>query len=306
MAKKKLSEGDAKLPVLFLLVTLGILVAGGYFVYKTVLLNGTFVPNPITKVTELAGGKILPKVQETDFAFVEDPEVRKNFVAQTNTTKFRVISNSSGRGTEAFTEVDYKSDSDVRMYTKMEQTEIITIGNTTYLKDPADGIWWMEKAKPVPTGEADSQEDPSIMSPEDFKTDIESKQNMTYKKLGEEPCPVPVGAGLTCYKYEETEAGNADSPKRTFWFDTKSYLLRKEINGYGEFTSTNEYTYDNISISAPSKTKAVPEGKSIYEMMAFGSAAGILPEGMGEVEDYFPSGDNPSDEGMEVPVEGSY
>ncbi len=99
--------------------------------------------------------------------------------------------------------------------------------------------------------------------PMDLKEEY-TKSNVTYKKLGEEAC-----GGLTCYKYEEKQ-GSGDQSTRTFWFDTKELLLRKETNGYGEFKSTEEYSYDNLSVSAPSPTKEVPEGKSIYDYMVAG------------------------------------
>jgi hypothetical protein len=79
--------------------------------------------------------------------------------------------------------------------------------------------------------------------------------------LGEESCGT-----LTCYKYQE--GSDADDTTRIFWFDTKDLLLRKEQTGFGEFVSVSEYSYDNINVSAPSPTKPVPEGKSIYDMMA--------------------------------------
>lgn len=252
------------LPIVFILVTLAILVGGGYFVYNTVAQNKTSPFSAVTSLTQLATGNSMPQVTEADFLFVEDPLIRKHFAAQANTRIYKTISVSDGRGKgeESIVEIDAQNINTIRMRmmnTSLGKTtsDLITIGDTTYVKDLSDNTWWMQKAKP--TDMTNDEELNQYTVPEDFKDMYMEKTDLKYKALGEEAC-----GSLTCYKYEEVS--NSEG-KRTFWFDTKSLLLRKETHSYGEFTSTTTYNYEGISINNPSPTKPVPEGKTVYDMM---------------------------------------
>jgi hypothetical protein len=145
-----------------------------------------------------------------------------------------------------------------------KSAEMVTIGDTTYLKDYKDNVWWKQVAvrnEAVESGPVDDAE------PIDFKEEYtEQKDTTVYKNMGQEAC-----GDLTCYKYEQSDSANPEGV-RTFWFDVKDYLLRKEESGYGEFSSSSVYEYTNISVTAPNPTKDVPEGKSIYEYMTYDDA----------------------------------
>lgn len=227
------------------------LIGGGYFLVKSGKL-----PISVPGVSQFAA-----RVTEKDFANISDPVLRKHFVAQTNANAVRSITVSSGKGTKDTTEYQIKGDNFFYRMKEEDGTKeishIIMIGDTTYLKDYSDNKWWKQISKPEET----PTETPE--KPEDLKTELMQEDPSLYKNLGTEAC-----GNLTCYKYEQTFK---DSPgKRTFWFDNKQYLLRKETAGYGEFSTTIEYSYDGISITVPSPTKDVPEGRNIYEYLNSG------------------------------------
>jgi len=237
---------------------LAVLAVGGFFLYR----SGSL---PIPGISGIA-----MRATEKDFANITDPTLRKHFVAQANINSFRTVSESSGKGTKDTTEFQLKGDNFLyRMKSEeggKEISHLISIGETTYVMDYSDNTWWKQTTKPEETTEEETP-----LTPDDLKEEFMKEDPALYKSLGTEAC-----GSLNCHKYEQTFK---DTPGvRTFWFDDKKYLLRKEISGYGEFSNTIEYSYDGISISAPSPTKDVPEGKNIYEYL-FAAPASYSPSG---------------------------
>jgi hypothetical protein len=259
---------------IIIVVVLAVLAVGGYLLYKSGALP-------------TGGGLgVSQRVTEKDFEFVSDPLLRKNFVAQANANEVRSVTQSSGKGTKDTTEYQVKGDNfSYRMKEEDGEKEIshtIIIGDTTYIKDYSDNSWWKQTAKPEETEEVAD-------TPEDLKESLMMEDPSLYKNLGTEAC-----GNLTCHKYEQTFK---EFPgKRTFWFDTKKFLLRKEESAYGEFTSTVEYSYDGINISAPSPTKDVPEGRNIYEYSTGGGYSPPVDTSQGTPsEDMVPSDFNLDD-----------
>ncbi|MBI2034191.1 MAG: hypothetical protein HYT11_00465 [Candidatus Levybacteria bacterium] len=231
---------------LIILVVVGIVAAVGFFALKQ---SGGNLGLP--------GTSLAPRATEKDFEFIEDATLKKHFVAQANQTTYRSKTVSEGAGLTFVNEVQIKGEDfnyrDVQYEPgDKEIKHSINIGDTVYVKDYSDGKWWKQAIKPqeLTQEEKDSQ-------PVDFKEEF-AKPDLKFKSLGKEAC-----GSLTCFKYEQTSPSIPGT--RIFWFDDQKYLLRKEEAGYGEFTSKVEYSYDGINIAAPSPTKDVPEGKSIYD-----------------------------------------
>lgn len=201
---------------------------------------------------------------EKDLAGITDSLVRKHLVAQANVRAYRILSRSSGRGEPLTTTEIQILGTEVRFRTITQignktTQEMIVIGDTTYVMDFKDGKWWKQTTKSETKEEVKGLEIPNL---EDIKAEFTKKQQVAqFKQLGTEAC-----GSLTCYKYQEIDNDNKEEV-RTFWFDNQDFLLRKEVNKFGEFISTNEYSYDSININVPSPTKDVPAGKSIFEMM---------------------------------------
>ena len=270
---------------IIIVVILAVLAAGGFLLYK----SGNLAIPGLTQIAM--------RVTEKDFPNISDPILRKHFVAQTNVNAVRSVTVSSGKGTKDTTEYQTKGDT---FYWRMKEEDgtkeishTIIIGDTTYIKDYSDGKWWKQTTKPEETEDIEE-------TPEDLQEGFALEDPSLYKNLGTEAC-----GNLTCHKYEQTFK---DFPgARTFWFDTKKFLLRKEQSAYGEFSTTIEYSYDGINITAPSPTKDVPEGKSIYDYQTGGQGSYVPPSsgtGGESVPTYSPtdySFDMPTD--SDVPTE---
>lgn len=245
-------------PIVLVLLVLAAIVGGGYYLAS----SGNL---PVS----VPGVSVMPRATEKDFSFIDDPLIRKHFAAQANVTAFRSKTHDliGAAGSFNVFEVQIKGN-DALFYNWHEDSgkkggELISIGDTTYIKDYKDNAWWKQTLKPAAKPK---NEDEGQREPQDFKDEYEKDRKLTYKKLGEEACP-PAGG---CYKYEEVDPKNPEA-KRIFWFDKDKFLLRKEESGFGEWRGTTEYEYNAINIQPPSPTKDVHEGRNIYEYMGTGA-----------------------------------
>lgn len=168
------------------------------------------------------------------WAFFLPNLLQKHVDAQSKVMAYRITSTSSGRGTTTLTEVQMK---DNKFY--LRTSDFIAVDNTMYYTDTDGSL--KNKVMDVATLNQYNRFRPSWVA----QNLQDSLTKSTFKKIGTEKC-----GDLTCYKYEQTDASDPDA-KRQFWFDTKNYLLRKDIFTFGEFTSENTYAYDNINIQIP-------------------------------------------------------
>ncbi len=261
------------------------MLVGGGILLLIALAGGAFYvlkSNPEFAVKIALPGKnaMVSRVSESDFEHIQDAIIRKHLVAQVNQNAYRVKSISSGRG-EGYTLTEANIGTNFAFRTVehdgiKEVTDMIILGDITYVKDFSDNTWWKQNTKET-VPESAQYAMPDLEELSDPLEKVNEKKSANYTKAGEEPC-----GNLTCYKYEEKMEDNPDAT-RTFWFDTKEYLLRKETFGFGEFLSTNEYSYDVPRITAPLPTKDVPEGQSIYMYLTGQSSQ--MPEGLGEVSE---------------------
>lgn len=260
LVRKKIQVGFA--PIILIAVIAAAAIIGGFF-----LLRQGKISLPLPGVSQ-----IVPRVTEKDFEFIEDANLRKHFVAQANQTTYRSKNYENAAGLVFVTEVQIKKEFFNTREIEYEPVgnepmgketkHKIEIGNTIYVKDYSDGKWWKQTITPEEEKKIPEEEKPA--EPLDFKAEY-SKPDLKFKFLGKEACG-PSAGGLTCFKYEQLTGGPEEMAfKRIFWFDDKKYLLRKEESTVGEFKVAIEYSYDNINITAPSPTKDVPEGKSIYD-----------------------------------------
>ena len=264
-------QTTSKSPVLLVILALFFLfvvagLAGLYFMRSFNL--PVSLPGNLSGLVGLPG--VAMRATESDFAFVDDPLVRKHMAAQANVTAFRMRSHDLIGTKGSYTVFETQLTGSDMAYASWREAdskkseELISMGETIFVKDYKDNAWWKQVNKPEakPTGIEEPMKEPA-----DFKKEYENLKTKPpeFEKMGEETCG-PSADGLTCYKYKEVDESNPEA-SRLFWFDTQKYLLRKEESGFGEWRAAVEYEYDNIYVKAPSPTKDVPEGKNIYEYM---------------------------------------
>lgn len=145
-----------------------------------------------------------------------------------------------------------------------EESNYISIGNTTYMKDYSDNKWWKSTVDTKDTAGSEKT---------DWKAEFEKSVNdsadkTTYKKIGKEAC-----GSLTCFKYQVIDPQNTESTEY-IWFDTKNYSLRKtRSEAKGTVTETT-FNYDGVNITEPSPTKDMTNPADAYQSLLNSSAAG--------------------------------
>ncbi|MFC1626875.1 hypothetical protein ACFL1P_01590 [Patescibacteria group bacterium] len=246
--------------LLAIVVAIGAIIGGGTVALQTVEVDVPF--------TSSFSQLFSQRASEKDFEFLEDKTIRKHFAAQSNVRSIRTItySGESKEQDALYSEfIEKNGTASFRTWQVSNGTsinELISTDSVVYVKDTSDNTWWKQLIQ-------DESQDSNQIQPKDFKAEYLDKQTLIYTPTNEEAC-----GDMTCYVYEETNP-NSISAKRTFWFDKRKKLLRKEHVGFGELITVIEYEYDNLSIEAPSPTKDVPEGEDIYAYFSSGSMSGL-------------------------------
>lgn len=127
--------------------------------------------------------------------------------------------------------------------------ETIVIGNDRYTKT-ADGTWWKETVEPAQVAESNADYEYDFEEP----TTTETPDQTVYKKVGSEAC-----GGLTCLKYQILDPETPDT-NQYLWFDTKTYQVRRMLVEDASSKMDQTFSYENISVSAPSPSKDLPAG----------------------------------------------
>ncbi|MEK7447617.1 MAG: hypothetical protein AAB632_02385, partial [Patescibacteria group bacterium] len=128
------------------------------------------------------------------------------------------VTTVDGKKTETTMDIQGTDKSHITTTTNgKEESNYISIGNTTYMKDYSDNKWWKSTV---------DTKDTSGSEKTDWKGEFEKSVNdstdkTTYKKISKEAC-----GSLTCFKYQVIDPQNTESTEY-IWFDTKNYSLRK-------------------------------------------------------------------------------
>jgi len=270
--------------IIIIVVVVAVIGVIGFFVLKQ---------GNVTSVTNQS----LPGLTEADFSFIDDDNLKKHFVAQSNQSTYRTSTYSDAADMTFVMEVEVKGEGfntrDIEYQPEDRETKHkVQIGNTTYVKDYSDNKWWKQTNIPeeLPDEEISEEEEEPI----DFKEEY-SQPDLKFEFLGKEACGPSASSGLMCFKYKQLTGGPEEMAfDRVFWFDDQKYLLRKDEVTVGEFTNTIEYSYDGINVAAPSPTKDVPAGKSIYDYLySNNQAAPAMPQE--QFSDYEVPTDLPTD-----------
>ncbi len=252
--------GFAPIIGLVLIGAVGLVAGSGY-----VLVRSGRLPVPsvnLPTIPFLSRG-----VSEKDFAGIEDPILRKHFATQSNANEVRRITHVDDQSSVTV-EQEGKGNT-VRIhawetYGEDVSGEIIVTGPTVFVKDDTDGAWWKQEV-----GESATADLPANMRPY-TPADLANKQDLSFVQQEQQPC-----GQSQCYVYKETNPANSFAT-RTFWVDTKTHLLIKEEISFGELTTTVEYQYNDIAVSAPTPTKDVPEGEHIFAYLSTPTADTLI------------------------------
>lgn len=249
-------------PIILIGIIIILVAAGSFVVYQRLAGLNVVMKNPLKMAEQKVVDTMMGKVTEEMFKDIQDPLLRQHFVKMYTDMGYRVTTVSDGRDEVTIMDM-VRSGMELRTRTreqrnKTDVSDMVMIGTMVYVKDFSDNTWWVQDTKdaaPATTGEAGNGVQEFLENGvDDLKNTLGTMQ---YTALGQEAC-----GDLTCYKYQEVDPANPEAT-RTFWFDTKELLLRRETNSFGEFTSTNAYEY-GIRVDAPSPTKPVPAGQSIF------------------------------------------
>ena len=182
---------------------------------------------------------------------LEDKNVCKNLFSWINLQDYSVKTTSKKAKIETLMETAVAGSSHyVTWENGKEVSNMITIGNTTYIKDYSDNKWWKQTSPDTPE---DTIKDvaPILDNIKDSNGFGEFKDNNQYKFIGKEPCEK-----LTCFKYQIVSEAAGSDVEIFVWFDDKKFLTRKETTKTpdGEITESI-YNYGKIDIKEPSPTK---------------------------------------------------
>ena len=146
--------------------------------------------------------------------------------------------------------MDNKGNSQIVSSEKGKETSnIIVMGNITYMKDFTDNKWFkMENES------EDGQEMGDMPNMESIKEEFEKQQeNIEYKKIGKEACGT-----LTCFKYQIIDPTLTDTTQYIY-FDDREYLMRKmSTKDQSGYSYEMIFEYGPVTITAPSPVKEMP------------------------------------------------
>jgi len=171
-----------------------------------------------------------------------------------------------------------------------EESNYISISNTTYMKDYSDNKWWKT------TTDVKNNEGGNIDWKAEFEKSVnDSQDKTTYKKISKEAC-----GKLTCLKYQVIDPNNTEVTQY-MWFDTKEYLLRKTRDEAKGVVTEATFSYDKENIQEPSPVKELKEEdayKAFLDDAASGASGsqGLTPEQLQQLQ-------NLGQTGGDVPTE---
>jgi hypothetical protein len=216
-----------------------------------------------------------------------DPELCKFMNNMQTHTEYSVTTTSDIAKMKMETVMELAGENKFHMLSKQngkENSNMISIGDTTYTLDYKDNKWWKQTLKPNVTKTPEKE----LKDQYTFKGET-AEDKTTYKFIAKEAC-----GDKMCFKYEMVNPDTTDA-QMFIWFDDQEYVMRKmRIETKGEGSSESVYTYGGVNISAPSPVK---EG----EPNSFGGAA--MPNAsdpevqkmMKEYEKQMPANEAPAD-----------
>lgn len=235
-SKKYAVRGVSKV-VIIAIVAIVLIIGGGVYFLTQKAGN-----NPLASI--VGGAKLSSECKH------KDPDLCKFLNNASSRDTFSMTSKIKMDGMEMESLYEISGSEKFHMKSSQNGKEIsntITIGDTTYTLDYSDNTWWKTAYKEEVIEENSESEQEMMKDEFEFKDEDDTA---SYKFIAKEEC-----RGLNCFKYEVIDPNMSDS-KQFIWFDDRDYLIRKVVvEGSDVGSSESIYSYEGISISAPSPTK---------------------------------------------------
>jgi hypothetical protein len=143
-------------------------------------------------------------------------------------------------------------------------TSFILFDRTSYMKDNSDGSWYKfprsDNNAPKPTN-------PNSAIAFAATADASASSNISYKKLGKEAC-----GKLNCFKYQMIDK-EAPGNITYFWFDDQDFQLQHYFAQDTRGTTDMIFSYQPVSIKAPTPTKDFSGGSFDEQALQAAQAA---------------------------------
>jgi hypothetical protein len=254
-------NSDGLTPIIIVAIVAVLLAVGGGMYFMSQKNAGS---NPLANLTE---GNPLAKITLNPNCKYNDPELCKfmnNWIVKKDHS-VTTVSKMGGMSMESLYESS--GEDKFHMNSKLngkENSNMISIGDTTYTLDYNDNKWWKVTLEKEELNEKIEEGDAG-----DFEFSEEAEDKTQYKFIAKEAC-----GNKQCFKYEITSPDMTEG-KQFIWFDDSEYLMRKMSMESKEGTSESTYSYDNVSINVPSPVKEAAPGaamptqseKDVQEMM---------------------------------------
>jgi hypothetical protein len=247
---KLVKNSDGLTPIIIVAIVAVLLAIGGGFYFMSQKNGGS---NPLANLTE---GNPLAKVTLNPNCKYNDPELCKfmNNMMVKKDQSIKTVSTMGGMNMESLYESS--GEDKFRMSSKLngkENSNMISIGETTYTLDYNDNKWWKVTLKKE---ELDMKIEESDTGKFEFP-DEEVEDKTQYKFIAKEAC-----GNKQCFKYEIVSPEMPEG-KQYIWFDDSEYLMRKMRMESKEGTMESTYSYDNVNISVPSPIKEAAPGAAM-------------------------------------------
>jgi hypothetical protein len=188
--------------------------------------------------------------------FIDDPDLCKFAAASESTAQrsYRSVMTVVEDSSTAVTTTDYENADRSRWVVQLNGQEtdaFIMLDADGYVRDRNNGDWAHyhdDSFAPTDSTATIEKFDFTKADSEDVK---EFRDN--YRRVGEESC-----GDLECYKYEIVLKDDEDS-KILLWFDKNEYLLRRYQTQETASSTNTQYSYEPVSITAPSPVRTVSE-----------------------------------------------
>lgn len=175
----------------------------------------------------------------------DDADLCKFLNSWNDNQKVKIVTSSTIEGQTNTSTVTVDGD---KSHMKIEgeiAMETITIGDTYYTK--AGDFWWKQTTpKAEDTNTSVGLDDYDFKEPNE---ETEEKDLTKFVKSGKEAC-----GDKNCFKYQIVDPENVETTEY-IWFDDKEYLIRKSLSEGAESRSESVFSYEGISIAAPSSVK---------------------------------------------------